>query len=98
MVILTILSLLDMVGGTLLAFKIGGIFAIGFGLFHLLKGIFSVGSSVANRYLVDWMGGIDLISGILLFFYSKNVFVLSSFGFITFAKGAYSLALSGGSP
>ncbi len=94
MVILTVLSLLDMLGGTALIFRIGGLFAMIFGIFHLSKGIFSLGSSFVNRFWFDWMGIIDLISGILLFLFYDNIYVISSFGFATLAKGAYSLATS----
>ena len=92
--IVAILSFLDVVGGTLLTFQIGGLLAVAFGLFHFFKGLFSIGSSFAMGYLFDWMGWIDLISGIGLFLFSENLFVLSSFGIITLLKGVYSLALS----
>ena len=92
--IVAILSFLDVVGGALLTFKVGGLLAIGFGLYHFFKGIFSIGSSASTGYLFDLMGWIDLISGIGLFFFSENFFVLSSFGIITLLKGVYSLALA----
>ncbi len=92
--IVAILSFLDVVGGSLLTFQVGGLLAIAFGLFHFFKGIFSLGSSYAVGYLFDWMGWVDLITGVGLFLFSENVFVLSSFGLITLLKGVYCLALS----
>ena len=92
--IVAILSFLDVVGGALLTFKVGGLLAIAFGLYHFFKGILSIGSSASTGYFFDWMGWIDLISGIGLFLFSENLFLLSSFGLITLLKGVYSLALA----
>ncbi len=92
--IVVILSILDVIGGSLLMFQIGGTLAIVFGLFHFFKGIFSIASSLSVGYFFDWMGWVDLITGLGLFLFSENVFVLSSFGIITLLKGVYSLVLA----
>ncbi len=92
--IVAILSFLDVFGGALLTFQIGGLLAIAFGVFHTMKGIFSLLSSIGSGYLFDWMGWVDLITGLGLFLFSENIYVLSTFGIITLLKGVYSLALS----
>ena len=94
MVIVAVLSILDILGGSLLIFRIGGLFAIAFGFFHTGKGIFSLGSSFLKRYFFDWMGWVDLITGIGFILFSENVYVLSTFGIATIAKGSYCLAIS----
>ena len=94
MVIVAILSVLDLLGGSLLLFKIGGLFAIVFGIFHTGKGLFSLGSSFSKRYFFDWMGLVDFVTGIGFMLFSENIYILSTFGLLTLAKGGYCLAIS----
>ena len=94
MVIVTILSILDLLGGSLLVFKISGLFAIIFGIFHTGKGLFSLGMSFSKRYLFDWMGFVDFITGVGFILFSENIYLLSTFGIATIAKGSYCLAIS----
>ena len=82
------LSLIDVLAGLTLYY---GLTYISFYLASLMiiKGIYSLLTSISAGYYFDWMGLIDFITGILLYFNLFNVF-----GLITILKGLYSLILS----
>ena len=90
--LLTILSLIDIVAGIFLLFKIFPGLAFWLGIIILLKGISSVVGSIFSKYFFDWMGFIDLIVGILLIF---NLSV-PWFWILPILKGSYTLILSFG--
>jgi len=63
--ILFILGLLDLVAGLVIIFPdFLSFVAFYIGIIILLKGIFSFGTAALNNHWLDWMGAIDIITGI----------------------------------
>ena len=63
-----VLGILDIVAGFLTLLSndvVVGVFLF-FGWFMLIKGLFSLISSMGQGYFLDWMGWIDLLTGITL--------------------------------
>jgi hypothetical protein len=100
-VIVKLLSLLDVGAGILLAsaccfplasFQLVFIAAI----IYICKGSCSILASIGVGYWLDWMGAIDLLSGIslALLYYGFAVGFISYLGIAMTIKGFYSLALS----
>ncbi len=79
---------MDVLAGLVLYYNIR-VIAFYLTYFMMVKGIYSLLTSISSGYYFDWMGAIDLITGILLYFDVFNVF-----GLITILKGLYSLILS----
>ena len=65
-------------------------------IFYLLKGGWSVVSSLAAGYFYDWMGTLDFITGIalLLIFYGTVLNFFWIIGIAHILKGLYSLIFS----
>jgi len=89
--LLTILSLLDILAGLLLLFRISFLASV-VGIIVLLKGISSVLGSIISRNFFDWMGLIDLVVGLTLVFNLG----LDWFWIFPVLKGSYTLILSVG--
>ncbi len=87
---LLILSLLDILAGVFLAVSLKGLVASLIGLIVLVKGLFSLAGSMSEKYFFDWMGWIDMITGVMLIF-SLSV---PMFWIIPIVKGVYSLVFS----
>jgi hypothetical protein len=87
---LIFLSLLDILTGICLAFSLKGVIISIIGTLVLVKGIFSLIGSIGTRYYFDWMGWVDLISGIMLIF---GIFV-HWFWILPVIKGLYSMIFS----
>ncbi len=65
--ILLLLGLLDVIAGISLLYP-GMFFSILFyiAIAVLIKGFYSFGSSVLNNYWLDWMGAVDMVTGIII--------------------------------
>ena len=90
--IILILSVLDILSGLAILFKVN--FFIRYLAFAMLaKGGISLFSSVAMKYFFDWMGAIDFIIGIILLLNSMNIYsdFFTIFSWIIIFKGVYSL-------
>ena len=88
-----IVGLLDLLAGILLAFSITGFFSTFFIYFAIIKGIWSIISSVITGYYYDWMGLTDLLIGIgllLLNFGISHPFFMFV-GAVMILKGIYTL-------
>jgi len=94
-----ILSLIDIFVGGIVFLNTGFIFKTlirYLAFFSISKGAWSLLSSTAFGYYFDWMGAIDLITGIALVLINFDI-ALSSYGIIgtvAVLKGVYSLLLS----
>jgi len=62
----------------------------------LAKGFLSVIGSLTANYLFDWMGYLDVITGIILLMTTMNISLafFPTIGFLLLAKGVYSLLRS----
>ena len=93
MVVGIILSVIDVVAGGFLLFNAHS-FANYFAFIFILKGLFSVLSSMSMRYVFDWMGYVDIVVGIVFGLMSFGLFFgfYPTIGWIVLLKGIYSLA------
>ena len=87
---LVLLALLDILAGITLVFSWAGQVVSIIGLLVLVKGIYSLTTSFTSKYFFDWMGWVDLITGIMLIF---GLFV-PFFWVLPILKGVYSLLFS----
>jgi hypothetical protein len=95
MLVVAFLSAIDIFGGFLVINEHMFQFSKGlityFVFYFILKGFWSLGTSVGSGYLFDWLGVVDLLIGIILFLMSKNI-QMSFFYIIGWAeifKGGY---------
>jgi hypothetical protein len=86
-----ILSAIDMLSGSLLLLNLK-IFLNYIAGIMLLKGAFSLLSSLGAGYWFDWMGFIDVISGaaLLLFAFGLPAAIFGTLAWIVIFKGIYS--------
>ncbi|MBU3905151.1 MAG: hypothetical protein KJ906_03320 [Nanoarchaeota archaeon] len=85
-----LLSILDIISGLVLALNLQGTLVTIIGTIILLKGIYSLITSLIVKYPLDWMGWIDLITGIMIL----TTFSISWFWVVPILKGAYSFISS----
>ncbi|MEM5802332.1 MAG: hypothetical protein QXQ18_03040 [Candidatus Aenigmatarchaeota archaeon] len=93
------LSLLDILAGILIFIQDFPIFHSLFlylGYIILTKGIWSVFSSIAAQYYLDWMGIVDIFAGssLLFIFYKIPILPFHIIGVLAILKGIYSFLLS----
>jgi len=90
--IVLILSAIDLLSGSLLLLNLKFFLNYIAGIM-LLKGAFSLLSSLGIGYWFDWMGFIDVISGValLLFAFGIPAAIFSTLAWIVIFKGVYSL-------
>lgn len=90
-----ILSVIDLLSGSLLLLNLKIVLNYVAGIM-LLKGAFSLLSSLGAGYWFDWMGAIDVISGIalLLFAFGVPAAIFGTLAWIVIFKGLYSLLRS----
>ena len=81
------LSIIDIIAGIAVFFSFYNTY---FGIFILLKAIYSIVLAFTNMYFFDWMGYTDFITGLILIF----GFGFSWFGIIMILKGVYSAFMS----
>jgi hypothetical protein len=86
-----ILSVIDMFSGSLLLLNLKFFLNYIAGIM-LLKGAFSILSSLGIGYWFDWMGAVDVISGvaILLFAFGLPASIFTNLAWIVIFKGIYS--------
>ena len=89
--LLMILSLLDIFAGLLILFRVEGLVFL-IGITVLLKGLSTVAGSFMSKHFLEWMGYIDLITGVILIFNLG----LGWFWVLPLLKGIYTLVLSFG--
>ena len=97
---LVVLGALDIIVGVLLGIAtgnpfLGSGFIFAFGVIWVLKGLFSVLSSVASGFYFDVMGVMDLVTGLFLLL-STNGIVFWFFlhlGILMVLKGLYSFII-----
>jgi len=99
--LLFILSILDLIAGLLVILSqnfllTSNAFVFYFAIYSLGKGIVSLLTSIAVGYFFDWMGVIDVITGIALFMIhsGSQLGIFKTIGIIILIKGLYSLILS----
>jgi len=95
MLIVAFLSVIDIFGGLFVInnhmFLFVKNFITYFVFYFILKGFWSLATSLGSGYLFDWLGVIDLLLGIILLLMGNNI----SFGFFyiigwaEIAKGGY---------
>lgn len=89
-----ILGLIDIFAGIMLIVMPHFSFLMILGFFCMGKGIWSIFSSFAMGYFFEWMGTLDLITGICLYLLSSGtsfgLFVIV--GITIIMKGLYSMA------
>lgn len=95
MLLVAFLSMIDIFGGLLVInqhmFQFSKGLIIYFTFYFILKGFWSLGTSIGSGYLFDWLGVIDLVIGIVLLLMNNNI-QLSFFYLIGWAeifKGGY---------
>lgn len=90
-----ILSAIDLLSGSLLLLNLNFFLNYIAGIM-ILKGAFSLVSSIGVGYWFDWMGFIDVISGValLLFAFGLPAAIFSTIAWIVILKGTYSLMRS----
>jgi len=91
-----LLSAIDIViGYCLMSSSLHSLFGY-FTYIMLAKGFLSVIGSLTANYLFDWMGYLDVITGIVLLLTTMNVSFgfFPAIGFLLLAKGVYSLLRS----
>jgi len=88
-----ILGVVDIIVGVLLITRPEFSFIRFLGLFSLGKGVWSIFSSMIMGYFLDWMGALDVLSGISLLMLhagsSSGIFTI--LGISILLKGLYSL-------
>ncbi len=69
--IVAFLGLLDIFAALILLFPNSPLVGLAFiiGAIHLLKGVFSLLGAFLSGFLFDWMGAVDLLTGIALLFF-----------------------------
>ncbi len=97
-VTLLFISIIEVFAGFLVffhSFPIHNVF-IYLAIFYLLKGIWSIVSSIAYGFFYDWMGALDFIAGIalMLIFYGTIFDFFWIIGVAHILKGLYSLIFS----
>jgi len=95
---LIFISIVEIFAGLLVIYPIAIFIQIIFymSIIYILKGVWSMISSIAAGYYFDWMGGLDFIIGITLLLIFSGV-TFSFFWIIGLAhilKGIYTLLLS----
>jgi len=92
MLIVKAIGGLDILGGVLLVLSVSTtpLFAI----FFILKGIWSIISSVGSGYYADWMGAVDLLTGIGLYLVLNGITngIFKIVGIAMILKGLYTYA------
>lgn len=94
------LSIIDiLVGFMVINHTLFGFFKnylIYFIFYFILKGFWSLGTSVGSGYLFDWLGVIDLAIGIVLFLMKSNMSMgfFSIIGWAEVVKGGYCILRS----
>jgi len=98
--LLAILGVLDLIGGIILALSgfipyTGSGFIFTLGIIFIIKGIISYLSGAARGFFLDFMGILDLISGIMLILatYGFVIFFFPYIGILLILKGVYSLII-----
>ncbi len=98
--ILGMLGIVDIIGGTVLALYgfdafSGNAFVLLLSLVILIKGLSSYLMAVANRFYLDLMGIADILSGLMLLslFFGLGAFFFPYAGIILSLKGFYSLVM-----
>jgi len=97
---LVILGILDIIVGVVLGLATGNPFlgssiVFGFGIIWILKGLFSIFSSMASGFYFDILGVMDLFTGIFLLL-ATNGIVFGFFlylGILMVLKGLYSFVM-----
>jgi uncharacterized membrane protein HdeD (DUF308 family) len=91
MVLVAILAIVDILAGVFILFN-SPIFANYFAFIFLLKGLFSLASSLSMHYIFDWMGYSDVAAGICFLFMSFGWFFgfFTTIGWLILLKGIYS--------
>ena len=87
---LWLLSTIDILSGLLLGLGWTGTFVTIIGAIMLIKGVYSLITSLGVGYPFDWMGWTDLITGILIL----TSFSISWFWIVPILKGTYSFLFS----
>jgi len=86
--ILLILGLVDILAGAAILFpETFSSLTLILGVTVLLKGIFSFGSAVLNNFWLDWMGAMDIITGLMLL----TGFFIQYFWVLPVLKGLYTI-------
>ena len=91
MVLVAILAIVDMLAAGFILFNFH-MFANYLAFIFLLKGLFSLASSLSMHYVFDWMGYFDVAAGICFLFMSFGWFFgfFSTVGWLILLKGIYS--------
>jgi hypothetical protein len=95
MLIVALLSIIDILGGFFVInnhmFLFVKSFVIYFVFYFILKGFWSLATSLGSGYLFDWLGVIDLVLGIILLLMGNNVSLgfFYIIGWAEIAKGGY---------
>ncbi len=88
--ILFLLGLVDIIAGIIMVYpEIFSSVLFYFGFIVLLKGIFSFASSAMKNYWLDWMGIVDIITGMIILF----SFSIPYFYILPISKGFYTILL-----
>ncbi|MBU3896783.1 MAG: hypothetical protein KJ697_02515 [Nanoarchaeota archaeon] len=87
MILIPILGLLDIIAGICLALTLKNSIIGMIGMIILIKGISSLLGSFVTKHFLDWMGYIDVITGICLI----SGFVIPYFWLLPIFKGTYSI-------
>lgn len=96
MFVIIILGILDILSGIVLltysSFLLFHGFAGYLGAYSLFKGMISFLSSVGMKYYFDWMGIVDIITGVALLLVTRGVSsgIIQTIGAIAILKGLYS--------
>jgi len=92
MVLVGILAIVDILAGIFILFNVQT-FAGYLAALFLLKGLFSLISSLSVHYPFDWMGFSDVLAGISFAFISIGFFFafFTWIGWLILLKGIYSL-------
>jgi len=95
MLIVAFLSVIDIFGGLFAVnnhmFLFVKNFITYFVFYFILKGFWSLATSLGSGYLFDWLGVIDLLLGIILLLMSNNINLgfFYVIGWAEIAKGGY---------
>lgn len=91
MIILLLLTAIDILSGSVLLLNLN-FFVNYIAVILLLKGLFSLLSSLGIGYWFDWMGVVDIISAVALFLFYLGLpaAIFSTIAWIIIFKGSYS--------
>jgi len=95
MLIVALLSVIDIFGGFFVInehmFLFVKNFIIYFVFYFILKGFWSLATSLGSGYLFDWLGVIDLVLGVILLLMKNDISLgfFSIIGWAEIAKGGY---------